>query len=245
MRIAYVSDIHLNDIYPNVANKRCIELSNIEADYLVMAGDLCSNRDTLPLLSKITPKVKKVIIVKGNHEYYHNDLGFKPIYPDNFYCLEAGKPFIDGDYVFIGDTLWSHVPIGRMTTIENFMNDYALIAGFNGEEITCTDTNELHEKQKVGIINDCYTHIDKSVVVVSHHSPSFNGVSPRFAGHYANTAFHSDAIDEFAHFDNIKLWIHGHTHDNIDYDHDGIRVVCNPWGYMGERYGFEIRYIDI
>ena len=83
------------------------------------------------------------------------------------------------------------------------------------------------------------------VVVVSHHSPSFNGVSARFAGHYANTAFHSDAIDEFTHFENIKLWVHGHTHDNIDYEYDGIRVLCNPWGYMGERYGFEIKYIDI
>ena len=59
MKIAYVSDIHLNDIYPDVANERCAALSNIEADYLVMAGDLCSNRYTLPLLSRITPKVKK------------------------------------------------------------------------------------------------------------------------------------------------------------------------------------------
>ena len=32
------------------------------------------------------------------------------------------------------------------------------------------------------------------------------------------------------------LWIHGHTHDTIDRDLHGTRVVCNPSGYRQE-YG--------
>jgi Icc-related predicted phosphoesterase len=32
----------------------------------------------------------------------------------------------------------------------------------------------------------------------------------------------------------VKLWIHGHTHESMDYDIEGTRVVCNPRGYLPE-----------
>jgi hypothetical protein len=28
-----------------------------------------------------------------------------------------------------------------------------------------------------------------------------------------------------------KLWIHGHTHESMDYFIDKTRIVCNPFGY--------------
>lgn len=30
-----------------------------------------------------------------------------------------------------------------------------------------------------------------------------------------------------------KLWIHGHTHESVDYRVGRTRVVCNPHGYAG------------
>jgi Icc-related predicted phosphoesterase len=29
----------------------------------------------------------------------------------------------------------------------------------------------------------------------------------------------------------VQLWVHGHTHDSVDLDIAGTRVVCNPRGY--------------
>jgi hypothetical protein len=28
------------------------------------------------------------------------------------------------------------------------------------------------------------------------------------------------------------MWIHGHTHDNLNYELNGTRVICNPRGYV-------------
>ena len=38
-----------------------------------------------------------------------------------------------------------------------------------------------------------------------------------------------------------KITIHGHTHDDFDYQLFGTRVVCNPRGYPEEagRHGFD------
>jgi len=31
----------------------------------------------------------------------------------------------------------------------------------------------------------------------------------------------------------IRLWTHGHTHEDFDYEIGTCRVVCNPRGYVG------------
>ena len=245
MKIAYISDLHLGDIPSWECDNRIGMLNGVEADYLIMAGDICNNRYAAYTLDKIHPKVKKVIIVKGNHEYYHNNINYHVESPPHVVCLEAGKPFVDGSVAFVGDTLWTHVPERRMAAIERFMNDYAVIESGDGDELTCWDTNALHEKQKAGLLVDCYEHSDKQIVMVTHHSPSYNGVSPKFATHPANCAFHSDAIEMFSGVENIKAWIHGHTHDEIAYKHKHIDVLCNPAGYHGERGGFEIKCFEV
>jgi predicted phosphodiesterase len=244
MKLAIVSDIHLNDVHPDISKKRINIINGIEADYLIMAGDICSNRHVSVYFDEIHPKVKKIIVVKGNHEFYHNDLSFKAMYPDHVVCLTADKPYIDGEYVFMGDTLWTNVPIGKMVSVEYYMNDYVLITN-NGEEITCTDTNELHDKQKEMLHDTSLRYYENKKIMVTHHSPTYNSVSPKFANHSMNCAFHSDAIEGFRDIENINLWIHGHTHDELDYEYNDIRVICNPWGYNHERNNFSIKYVEV
>ena len=33
------------------------------------------------------------------------------------------------------------------------------------------------------------------------------------------------------------LWVHGHTHDSLDYMIEKTRVICNPYGYYGTDTG--------
>jgi hypothetical protein len=37
----------------------------------------------------------------------------------------------------------------------------------------------------------------------------------------------------------VPLWIHGHTHESIDYEHKKTHVVANPKGYYGENKSFD------
>jgi hypothetical protein len=44
---------------------------------------------------------------------------------------------------------------------------------------------------------------------------------------------YSSSLDEFIlDHPQIKLWTHGHTHEDFDYMIGSTRVVCNPRGYV-------------
>lgn len=92
--------------------------------------------------------------------------------------------------------------------------------------------------------------IDKKIVVVGHHTPSFLSMEPMYTGeHTMNGAYHSD-LSEFIldRDDKIALWVHGHTHHSFDYTIGKTRVVCNPRGYKGYEAiaeGFALKYIEV
>jgi hypothetical protein len=42
------------------------------------------------------------------------------------------------------------------------------------------------------------------------------------------------AMDEFVlDHENIRVWLHGHMHDPVDYMIGNTRVLSNPRGYIG------------
>jgi Icc-related predicted phosphoesterase len=86
-------------------------------------------------------------------------------------------------------------------------------------------------------------------VVVSHHCPSLKSVHDKYRGDTVmNGGFYSDLDDFIAYRPQIRLWMHGHTHEDFDYTIGTTRVVCNPRGYVGHenRAGyFQLKYIDL
>ncbi|WP_297505918.1 hypothetical protein [Ferrovum sp.] len=72
---------------------------------------------------------------------------------------------------------------------------------------------------------------DGKTVVVTHHLPSFKSVAGRFQKSAMSAAFASN-LDDLLGSDKACLWVHGHTHDSLDYEVKGMRVICNPQGYI-------------
>jgi predicted phosphodiesterase len=70
-------------------------------------------------------------------------------------------------------------------------------------------------------------------VVVTHHLPSIQSVSERYKDSDLSACFASNL--DYLFGEKVDVWIHGHTHDSLDYTVCGTRVICNPRGY--ERYG--------
>jgi Icc-related predicted phosphoesterase len=86
-------------------------------------------------------------------------------------------------------------------------------------------------------------------VVVGHHAPSKASTHPRYKTEVIMNGAYSSRLDQFI-LDNpqIKLWTHGHTHEDFDYMIGSTRVVCNPRGYDGyeERAdNFKLKYVEI
>jgi Icc-related predicted phosphoesterase len=112
------------------------------------------------------------------------------------------------------------------------------------------DTVEYHKKMVdyIKIVTGMFANPQK-YVVVGHHSPSKASTHPRYKEDtLMNGAYSSDLSEFILDRPQIKLWVHGHTHDPFDYMIGSTRVVCNPRGYHGhERQAdlFELKFMEI
>ena len=90
---------------------------------------------------------------------------------------------------------------------------------------------------------------DQKFVVVGHHAPSKLSTHPRYKHDTLMNGAYSSSLDEFIiDHPQIKLWTHGHTHEDFDYMLGSTRIVCNPRGYINYEMradSFELKYVEI
>jgi Icc-related predicted phosphoesterase len=86
-------------------------------------------------------------------------------------------------------------------------------------------------------------------VVVGHHAPSKQSTHPRYKYEEVMNGGYSSELSEFIlDHPQIKLWTHGHTHEDFDYMIGSTRIVCNPRGYINYEAradNFKLVYIDV
>jgi len=268
MKIALGSDLHLEF--------GALELHNTEsADVLVLAGDILvakhlngvhhHDQRYRTFIQQCCERFPKVVYVLGNHEHYGNDvqqtrieLEAKLNYP-NLYILDDTTTIVD-DVVFVGTTLWTNMNDEDSLTlyhVKHMMNDFDTIKNSartlntwgKPAKLTPEDTVEFHKKSMDYINHVVSKDADKKYVVVGHHCPSFKSVHPKYANDkIMNGAFASDLDDFIAYRPQIKLWLHGHTHEDFDYVLSSTRIVCNPRGYIGHENradSFKLKYIEV
>lgn len=247
MKIQVVSDLHLEFCDINIQN-----LNN--ADVLILSGDIMIAEKVLKpesesgirfrdFLKRVSFQFPHVVYVAGNHELYGGYwkksidlLRAACAMHSNIYFLECDTKVID-DVVFVGGTLWTDMnKFDPMTlhAVRDMMNDYRAI---NNDEKGYTklkpaDTCERHRKTRDYIKFIASENKDKKVVVVGHHTPSFQSCHEMYKSDYLmNGAYHSSLEDIMLDHENIVLWTHGHTHHSFDYMIGSTRVICNPRGY--------------
>jgi Icc-related predicted phosphoesterase len=72
-------------------------------------------------------------------------------------------------------------------------------------------------------------------IVITHHSPSFMSINEKYQRETdMNGAYASDLSDLILDHENIRVWVHGHMHDAVDYSIGNTRVLSNPRGYVGD-----------
>ena len=202
-----------------------------------------------------------VVFVMGNHEHYHGDFAetasiiegtFGPY--NNFHFLNNDWRIING-VLFFGGTLWTNMnneDPDTMHRIRMMMNDFNVIKNTSeeGKKVFMpADAVEEHYKFRRGLDEVLAIHPDLPTVVVGHHAPSRASTHPKYKNELVMNGAYSTNLDEFI-LDNrqIKLWTHGHTHEEFDYMIGTTRIVCNPRGYDGyeERAdNFKLKYVEI
>lgn len=263
MKIAVASDLHLEF--------QDILLENTDnANVLVLAGDICTVKHyhSRPEMEKsygeffknCSEQFEHVVYVIGNHEHYNyqfnytvTDLKRKLAHYANIHVLDNETLEIENK-LFVGATLWTDMndecPL-TMNAAAFAMPDYRIVKYFDGKNyMKYTPQQSVREnKRSVEYIKHVLSNNkDKHVVVVTHHSPSHRSIAPEYKHEeLMNGAFHNqlDYMMELA--DNVKLWIHGHTHTAFDYTIGITNVVCNPRGYPKEpqHNNFKLKYLEI
>ena len=195
-------------------------------------------------LQRCSDNFPHVIYVAGNHEFYHGKwpIGIEYLREEcakfpNVYFMENDSRTI-GDFTFIGSTLWTDMNQGDPITlyhVAGMMNDYRIIrnSDYAFRRLTPEDT-ALRHRTSVGYIKTIIEgKFDEKFVVVGHMAPSKLSTHPRYANDAIMNGAYSSSLDDFIiDHPQIKLWTHGHTHEDFDYMGGSTRIVCNPRGYI-------------
>jgi hypothetical protein len=252
MKVRVISDIHLEF---NGDNQGIPDLG--EGDALILGGDiLCARhfKKDGPLrkvyndfLQKCVKNFDEVLYINGNHEFYSYN------YEGTFNVLKEHLPkeihYLENDYVKIKDwvflccTLWTDFrkenPL-EMMEASRYLNDYKTIRiGPNYRKLNPDDTLGFHKKSKQFLIEKLEQFKNDKVWIASHHSPSYQSISPKYKMETTNGSFCSDLDDLILNHPQIKYFSHGHTHSSFRYRINECEVICNPKGYPGENPDFD------
>jgi len=221
------------------------------ADVVVLAGDIGVGTQGLAWAKDVFDV--PVIYVCGNHEYHdplwsiaeHKTWMLGVCEDSNVHLLDNDVVIING-VRFIGSTLWSDLtraPDALCCDIDHIIVDY----GENKRPSGLVHFSEaygqsLFDHNSAWLKSELAKPFDGKTVVVTHHAPSYGSLHGQYADNPWNPCFMSDL--EHLMGDSVDLWLHGHTHNNFDYQVNGTRVVCNPRGYPNPFGGWENRMFD-
>lgn len=264
MQFDLISDIHLN-----IAKEFKIPLTKYfpdktGSDYLFLAGDLCEdwvgNENVRAFLTKTSKLYKKIVVVLGNHDYWHLNGDFDesrsfekiPQYCADFVKMFDNKnkivvlnnSFIQLDDVWVyGTTLWSDIPPQYYAYVQSRIGDYRYIYKENGNPVTYFDTVKANYVAFNGISDFVSSHRKDKVVILTHHTPSFQCGCKGY-DEVLDYAYHNKCDNFIVENPQIKAWCFGHCHKPRDFLIGKTQIVSNPLGYVGDGYFCERVYKD-
>jgi Icc-related predicted phosphoesterase len=222
---------------------------------LVIAGDIWNGTEfiTSGWLGKLASRYFHIILVLGNHDYWHADLYTLPnkvrsalveVDINHVTLLDDDSITIDG-VLFLGSTLWTSYGGGDPLVLYNaqrtMIPDHTLISAGLSEHyarnrVSAQQLYHVHCTSKDFIFSTLSNQVDAELrarVVVTHMAPSWSSVDKKYHNEgYVNFYFYSELGEEIA-LCAADLWIHGHVHNVCDYTIGDTRIMCNPRGYPG------------
>jgi predicted phosphodiesterase len=232
----------LSDLHIEFAD---FDIPEVEADVTILAGDVHTRDRGLPFARALSLQ-RPVVYVAGNHEFYGTAI--PKLYEKLRSEAEASAVhFLQNDVFildnarFIGATLWTDYGLlgtdARelgMVVGKSTMTDFKKIR-------TSPDYRKLTPTYLYSSFRQTITYLETILatshtgptIVVTHHAPSMQSIEPQYRNDSISASYASNLEDLILSHE-IDLWIHGHTHNCVDYTVGRTRVVSNQRGYPGE-----------
>lgn len=256
MKFDLVSDLHLEI----GGIKELIDSWVVGSDLLIMAGDIVEiaelkknknskQKNIREFFKFISKNYKQVFWVFGNHEFWHGNIDYdfdnaksilKRLEIHNIQILnDEYATYVD--LMIFGGTLWTSMrnsnPI-TMSVCRSGMNDYVMISRYDEylekRLLVPEDTVMLHNRTVRAIERfiQIPKEVDKKKLVITHHLPCWLSVSDDRLNDPLTDAYATE-LSEMIFDSGIDCWVHGHSHEEVEYDLENCKVVSNPRGYYG------------
>ena len=261
MDLRLLSDLHLE--YHRDGGAEFIDSLRPDGDALVLAGDIARiDAGIEKALARFRKRFScPIVLVHGNHEFHKTNRSTIVRATQNAVSQLRGVHWLDSSIVevggrrILGTPLWfgrSKAPMfpfvssdeewqrgliravgkdkhGKSAVLEEVQADFGAIDGFHEW------VYEEHDRA----IRFLDENMREGDIVVSHYLPSPQSTPLRFERGPSNCWFVSN-VEAIIRDRKPALWLHGHTHDSVDYTIGLTRVVCNPMGYAGDgNYAFD------
>jgi len=263
MKFRLLSDLHL-EFEERVLDYTPKPQQDDKTTVLILAGDIALGIDAVPFIQKMCKRFYKVVYCLGNHEFYYNEYNKTrerwndmADMPGNFILLDDHVAIVD-DVRLVGGTLWTDFDnndwMAKQRALQS-MNDYHCakfksgdkVSGYRKRKLHPNDTHMAHMQTLFLIKETVRIPFEGPTVVITHHLPHPLCVAQEFRGDPLNPSYVTN-LDEVIEANEIAVWVHGHTHTNVDVEVHDTRILCNPRGYtpddlnegFDENFTFEV-----
>jgi Icc-related predicted phosphoesterase len=211
-------------------------------DVMIIAGDLChascfeadaadgyniKQRDrTLRMIDAALKSFAHVLFVAGNHEHYGSE--FDQTVPKLRRAL-PGVTVLDNESIeigsiqFFGTTLWSDyrgVSATGMDALSKRCGEFFFVKMRVRDQSGQETLRKFRPEDAAAAFEVALEKLraclakakGKPTVVITHHAPSLKGLNPHHIGNDLDAAYASDLDAIIEGLENVRVWIHGHTH---------------------------------
>ena len=242
MRLHILSDLHVEFWQ----GKDVLKIPKTGADFVILAGDIHTKNRGIGWIRSHFSADTRVLYIPGNHEYYGGAYPqtlnqIKSLARDTGYIFVLDNDFLEfDDVVFLGTTLWTDLNLfgdfitaGRI--LIGMLSDFRKIRyGQEYRRFSPAHFTHLFSIARTFLKEKLQQFTDRKVVVITHHAPSIKSIDEKFQDDISSAAFASNLEVFICQHPNIKLWVHGHTHNFRDYKICNTRVVANQFGYFDD-----------
>jgi UDP-2,3-diacylglucosamine pyrophosphatase LpxH len=243
--IQILSDIHLEHRDQNLLTDACFStFVEPAAQILCLIGDIGSpyQQSFVDFVRWCSERWELVLFVAGNHDFFSHlgetcevmaaRMAAVCARHSNVRMLHNETLRVD-DCLFIGSTLWSHVPDQHAAELAVSLTSFHYIFTAPGVPVTVAQNNAEHSKCAGFIARAVTEAVQQKLkpVVLTHYVPSMDCTShPRFDAGNSKYGFSTQLSSAHAP-GTIHLWAAGHTHYNFSHSREGYRLVSNQYGY--------------
>lgn len=234
MHFQLFSDLHLEykEGYPRIPP---------QAPYLILAGDIghIDDNNYKQFISYCSTHWDSVIIVLGNHEFYHNKKTKSELLHeyrcffslfDNIYLLEKTKIQLE-DFEIIGCTMWSFIEAEYLNMV-NCVHKIQYTSTIQSIDERMESNNLLFEECKNWLVTNY--NPNKKTIIITHHPITQENVRQDRWKHEPKELLSSFCCDLDLSTNTQCICISGHTHYSHDFVRNNVRYISNQMGYNKE-----------